>query len=314
MSTGSLTDDFLRAMLENMVAEGALAKEHQLDIDARQVVAANIGHIMEIINVSVPLSRIVNSSDLVLHAEGPGVRTEAPRLSAFNWLSLVAEKALRNLSTGLFSLLELDANRLKRALDLRLTGMAPGSLYLGFCLAEPPQDLVSAKDEPVFERIRKSLRQLPRAASTIGDDDVSPEIREIIPDAAERDVTLGSLYMLSPTGRKGIHTVEVSSRSAPKVDLSQRERVVLKDALKNPDLANKKHGSFEGTIREIDLDAKRFQLRGVVGVGSLRCVYPGLDSTSGKGILDEIVRVEGEYEVDRNGRPRLMLVEHMRRS
>ena len=85
---------------------------------------------------------------------------------------------------------------------------------------------------------------------------------------------------------------------------------MLADALRRPHLANRRRGAFTGEVREIDLDARRMHLRKVQNVGSLRCALPALDNAKAKLLLGEFARVEGEYEADRDGRPRLMLVEN----
>ena len=308
MTEESLSQEFFRSLLENMVAEGQLAQAHGLDATPAQVVAASHEALMDVVRVGLPLSHMLKASDLVLHAEGPSVREESPSLSAFNWLAGTAERTLRKLSGALFDLLDRDARRLARALDLRLTGMAPGSLYLGFAIAPPNEDLILADDEPVFARVREAVRQLPRVSGEIDDESISPALNELVPDAAERDATLFALHRLAPTGKRGIHTVDMTAPGHGRGTLSQRERVVLAEALRHPMLANRKKGTFTGEVREVDLDAGRMHLRGIPGIGRLRCAIAALDGHSGKSILGEFVKVTGEYEVDRSSRPRLMLV------
>ncbi len=305
------SNEKLNALLQNLVAEGRLAQDLGIDASPAQIVGASRELLMDVILNSLPLSRITDSSDLVLHAEGPSVRMEMPTLSAFNWLSSSAEKALRQLSGGLFDLQDRNAKSLAKALDLRLTGMAPGSLYLGFALIDPEPDLIQTADEPVFARLRGAMRQLPTVTNAIGDEELSREVWELLPDAAERDVTLGALLGMAPTGQRGIHSVDISSPGTPQATLSQRERVVLRDALKRPSLANKRRGRFVGEVREIDLDAGRFHLRGVANIGSIRCVVRNINRQQAKELIGEFVAVSGEYESDKDGRPRLVLVEDM---
>lgn len=311
MTADTITNAYFRALLENMVTMGQLAEKHGHSVTATALVEANESELLEIIRTSFPLENLLKTSDLIFHAEGPAVRDNAPRLSAFNWLSGTTERAVRKLSRALFDLEERNAKKLSSALDLRLTGLAPGSLYLGFAIASPDSGLLAHEDEPVFARIKEAVRLLPSVSDAIDDEAMSPLVSELLPDAAERDATIEALHKMAPTGRRGIHTVDLSSPGGSHGTLSQRERVVLADALKHPTLANRKAGTFVGEIREIDLDANRLHLRNVNGVGSLRCVLPTLDSYAAKGMLGEFARVQGEYEVDKNGKPRLMLVDHI---
>lgn len=307
--TDTITNAYFRALLENMVAMGQLAEKHGQSVSAAELVTANEGALLDIIRTSFPLENLLRTSDLIFHAEGPAVRENAPSLSAFNWLSGTTEQAIRKLSRALFDLHERDAKKLARALDLRLTGLAPGSLYLGFAIAPPAPTLLAFGDEPVFAQIKEAIRLLPSVSDAIGDESLSPVVAELLPDAAERDATIETLHKMSPTGRRGIHSLDIAVPGVSHGKLSQRERVVLADALRRPTLVNRKKGTFVGEVREIDLDANRLHLRNVAGVGSLRCVLPTLDSGAAKTMLGEFARVHGEYEADKNGKPRLMLVE-----
>lgn len=309
MTERTLTQSFLRAHLENMVTVGQAAVRHGLEVSPAQLVDGMEASLLDIIRTSFPLENLLTTSDLIFHAEGPAVRDAAPRLSAFNWLSGTAERALRSLSGALFDLSDSNEKALKKALDLRLTGMAPGSLYLGFALAQTESDLIPAEDEPVFARVREAVRRLPMLTDAIGDEVLLSTAAEMIPDAAERDAALNALLRMSPTGRNGIHTLDMSAPGQSRGSLSQRERVVLRDAIRHPALANRKRGTFTGLVRGLDLDSHRLTLRQISGVGSLRCVLPALDKTKAQQAIGEYVRIGGEYETDRSGRPRLLLAD-----
>lgn len=302
------TDGVLRMFLENMVAEGTLAHKLGLNPSPSVIVDASREALLDVIHRSIPLSRMMDASDIVLHAEGPSVRDDAPKLSAFNWLSSTAERTIRKLSSALFDLLDRDAKQLGKALDLRFTGMAPGSLYVGFAMQAPAPGLLAGTDEPAFEKIRAAVRRLPTMSTAIDVDAISARMTELVPDAAERDAGLLALHQLSPSGRHGIHTIDLSSPGSERGTLSARERVVLADAIKRPTLANRKTGQFTGEVRGVDLDASRIQLRNVSSVGSLRCVMPSLDRKAASSLIGEYVRLTGEYESDRSGKPRLLIV------
>lgn len=255
------------------------------------------------------LARLLDNSDLIIRAEGPA--TEAlPNLRAVNWLTSAAERQLRALSKSVVELSERDAKQVARSVDLRLSGLAPGSLYVGFLAAPPAPDLLNqAQTEPFFVAVQGAIRTLPRVPEYVEDNHINnAAMREAFPDAALRDAEIEAAYALAPTGRVGIHTLELLAPGEPGSYLSQRERVVLKEALNRPELLNRKHGQFVGQVREIDLDAQRFHLREVPGIGSIRCVLPTVDADRARELIGNTVRVEGDYESDRSGRPRLLLV------
>lgn len=258
----------------------------------------------------LPVARVLDDSDIVLRAEGPGAAQDLPWLTALNWVSSTAESNIRHLSSAVFDLLGSDGKALSKSLDLRLSGIAKGSLLFGVKLMPPPADLLP-EDALLIDTLASQIGNLPAITRFIGDEGMRPGIDEASPDPAMRDVQLASLYRFSPTGRRGIHTLEISSRSAGIASLSQRERVVLREAITHPDSRKSIAGKFIGHVREADLDKTRIHLRGVEGVGTLRCILPALTADHAKAVLGSRVQVEGHYQTDRSGRPRLLFVDRI---
>lgn len=295
------------------------AKEmHKLSGADTSGIAATYWQLLEkLYTEDLPFARLLDTSDILLHAEGPDACDVLPTLHAVNWLCQTAEKQLKLLAKATFDLSDADASRLSKNIDLRLTGLAPGSIYAGFRLQEPESSsLFDSETEPVFTLIKDTISRLPDIPGFIGDETISAGIREAIPDSAIRDAMLNAAMHLAPSGRIGIHTVELSSplTHRPKAELSQRERIVIREALKRPKLTSPKTGSFIGQIREIDLDAKRFHLRGIKDCGTLRCILPDHYKESDyKAILGDMTKITGSYEEDKNGKPRLLLVENIER-
>lgn len=268
--------------------------------------------LQEIYEAEMPLAKIYDNSDLVFHAEGPTTATAMPGLHAFNWLCSSAEKQLKLLARSIFEMSEVDAKRLANKLDLRFSGFAPGSIYAGFSLSPIPAVMGSDEAEAIHTTLKVAIRKLPAIPEYIGDESVSNGIRELIPDPAMRDASLEAVFRLSPTGKTGIHTIDISSPDAHQAALTTRERVVLREALTRPVNGSKKFGRFTGEVREIDLDSGRFHLRNIEGIGTLRCVMPEVSSEAGKKLLGNLVQVEGDYEFDATGRPRLMFASSTR--
>lgn len=300
----------MRVFLENDLAIAIQAAQHGLGVDPAQVAAAVLEQIDKIARESYPLHQVMAGSDLVVHAEGPGATERLPRLKALNWLSGTSERVLKSVASNWFDLHNADGRTLVKHLDLRLTGVAPGSLWLGFKLVAPRDDLLPS-DEALFGALSDQFGMLPTAARFIGDEDVDPAIAEVLPDPAERDVLLDALRRMAPTGRAGIHTVEVG-RGQEFASLSQRERIVLNEALRQPGTKNMRHGSFVGQVREADLDKTRIHLRGVEEIGALRCVLPEMSKEIAKALMGETVVAAGRYATDRAGRPRLLLIESIK--
>lgn len=258
----------------------------------------------------LPIARVLDDSDIVLHAEGPSLGEKLPGLRAVNWLCGAAERQLRILATAVMGLADIEERRIRKLLDLRLTGMAPGSLYAGFKLEEPPSSLFDSDTFDLMHDVRFAIRSVAYVPRFIEDEMVSDGISEAIPDPASRDAAMEAAFRLSPTGRAGIHTVDVSAPDIGSGSLSQRERVVLKAALDSPSQEGT-FGRFVGDAREIDMDLGRIYLRNIKSVGSLRCVVGPISREDAARLIGSTVRVEGRYQTDKKGRPRLMVVEHI---
>lgn len=257
------------------------------------------------------IARLVDSSDLVLHAEGPGAAHDSPSLGTVNWLCVRMEKRLRTLVEAVIPLAQLAARAAARQVDLRLTGLAPGSLYLGFAIARPesPEGFEDT-DEQLYTVVREAVQSLPIVPQFVTDTEVRPEIMEALPDPALRDAAIVAAHDIAPTGRKGIHTLEISAPSQARAAsiLGQRERVVLGTNIRSPLMGKKYKGTFIGDLRALDLDTGRASLRHVSnGINSLRCVFGGNVPLAQK-MYGKTVRVSGEYETNKDGRPRLMRV------
>ncbi|WP_037982678.1 hypothetical protein [Thauera sp. 27] len=300
--------DAMRVFLEHSVGIGLLAKEHGVAVDPAELVGGVIDQLDKIARESYPLFQVVENSDLVLHAEGPGAEHALPWLSAFNWLTGTANKNMRALIRSTLDLMGVDGKRISREADLRLSGVAPGSIWIGLKLMLPDSPLLPA-DGQLGERLADTAARLPMLARFIDDETLRPGLHEAEPDPAQRDVALLSLLAFAPTGKRGIHTLGISSREYGSATLSQRERVVLQEALRHPLPGRLREGALQGEVREADLDKTRFHLRTPEGV--VRCVLPALHTEQARIMLGRPFRVTGKYETDRDGHPRLMYVERI---
>lgn len=298
--------DTMRVFLENMIGEANLARSVGVELSPEQIVGASIDKIRKIAEESLPLAKLLDASDIVFHAEGPGASHDLPWLSSLNWITTSIERNLRKLSGSVLELFDKDGATLSRKLDFRLTGMAPGSIWVGTKLVPPGADMLE-EDKELSGRLISVIQDLPLAAAYIDDEEVFASIQEFIPDPAVRDASLSALLEFSPTGRKGIHTLGLSAKGHGTARLSQRERVVLREALKKPLEGKYISGSLVGEVREADLDKTRFHLKTPDGV--VRCAVREMSVKMASNLIGQTVEVFGRYQVDKYGRPRLMYVE-----
>ena len=69
---------------------------------------------------------------------------------------------------------------------------------------------------------------------------------------------------------------------------------------------------FEGVVREIDLDALRFEIRGARYQRGICCIYDERHKGQAREILDCTLRVSGSYEAAADEQPRLVAVESIK--
>jgi hypothetical protein len=300
----------MRVFLENTVEVGLQACKQGLEVSPSLLVGSILDQIDKIARESYPLHQVMSQSDIVFHAEGPGAAQGLPWISALNWLASTAEGNLRKLSAAIFDLRGADGKALSRKLDLRLSGLAPGSLWMGIKFMPTTGGLLP-ENAGLMGSMAEEIGRLPEIIRFIDDEGLRPGLEEAVPDPALRDVQIESLYHLSPTGHRGIHTLEISSAGSGAASLSQRERVVLKEAIARPSTQHSREGAFVGHMQEADLDKTRMHLRGVQDVGTLRCVMPSFTVAQARAMIGGLVRAEGRYQADKAGRPRLLFVDRI---
>lgn len=293
------------AVLREIMAWGAaLTRDGKLP-----PIPAQADLLRRIYEEEMPLARLMERSQLVLHAEGPGAAHDAPLLDALKWLTSATSSVLAFMAREWFFSFGADGKSLAKRVNWRITGMAPGSVWLGIKADPPPADLLG-EDAQIVGQIGDMLKRLPLAARFIDDEGLRPGASEAFGDPAELDVTLEALLKLAPTGRAGIHSVGLSSASQGMVSVSQRERVVLNDVLRKPKSARLREGAFVGEVRGADLDRHRMTLR--TADGAIRCAIHGLTPEMARAMLGRAARLEGHYETDSHGRPRMLYVRSAR--
>lgn len=289
------------AVLREIMAWGAaLTRDGKLP-----PIPAQADLLRRIYEEEMPLARLMERSQLVLHAEGPGAAHDAPLLDALKWLTSATSSVLAFMAREWFFSFGADGKSLAKRVNWRITGMAPGSVWLGIRADAPPADLLG-EDAELVAQLGDVLKRLPLAARFIDDEGLRIGVHEAFRDPADLDVTLEALLKLTPSGKAGIHSVGLTSTTEGMVSLSQRERVVLAEVLRKPKSARLREGAFVGDVRSVDLDRHRMTLR--TSDGAIRCAIHGLTPEMARAMLGRAARIEGRYETDSNGRPRMLYV------
>lgn len=265
-----------------------------------------------------PFAQLTDTSDLVARFRGPAVDIHDPTVSIVISLFSDLREQIRGIAKSIVGLATDKRMLWPSQLDPHLSGVAHGSLLVGVSVSPPASDTtkghqyeIEGASEQVFESVRLAVRSLSLVARYVNDGGVSEAIREAFPDPAVRDTVLVAAKRLAPSGRRGIDSVSFSSPDTERDQveaLTPRSRLALTQALVSP-VKVSTSGSFEGLLREVDLDARRFEIRGVSGVGSIRCVYGPNHDQVVRAALDARIVVKGRYDTIEGQRPRFMAVD-----
>ncbi|MGE5353922.1 MAG: hypothetical protein ACM3P0_17680 [Acidobacteriota bacterium] len=268
----------------------------------------------ELYEEDYPLAKAIDTSDLLLRLEGPKTIIQNPRLSMITGVFGSVRKQVTNLTKAFSDLLESKV-KIPKELDLGLSAVARGSLVLGFTL--PPADSIRIKNEPsllgeadpLYQASKKAVQTLGVVTKLVSEEDMEELDKEII-DPKIKDVALLAVKNLAPSGRTGIDRVNVSGkdfRGAGVSILTKEVRKNISQVLKHP-VKSDEIITLRGTVREIDLDARRFELRGIQGhdILDIRCIYSIEDEAKATDILNKRVKIKGRIDRSESGKPRLL--------
>ena len=283
--------------------------------DADAVCRELYREIEKLYETEFPLAKAMDDSDLVFHLEGPALRDHTPKLK-------LIEAIFSNIRQQVFSVAKAvaqlgnDATITDRDVELSLSALAPGSLYIGI-KAEPPerhdgqQHMLGAND-PILRATREAMRSI-RVISKYLDED-SFEAREEVPDAKVRDAALIAVARLAPTTKSGISHVTIASseqkRSEVGSPLTPKLRRELRHQLKQDKKTGPIHFSIRGDVRELDLDFRRFELRRLAldPTASVRCQLSPEAMVNLEKLAGRQVEISGFGESTPSGIPRMMRV------
>ena len=260
-------------------------------------------------------ARLVDDADLVTRFVGPALN-KTPTIAIVTSVCSDLRHQIQRIAKSIIGLSTDDRVRWPAELDPQLEGLSPGSLVVGISIREPHRasepgqpDLPGLSDS-IVESVRGAVRSVATVARHVRENDMDTDaIRSAFPDPAIRDTVMVATSKLAPTGRKGIDSVSLYARDAepPADPLTQGSRRVLSKALSQP-IRISGEGTFEGVVRAIDLDARRFEVRGVEGARAIRCMYEPTQHDTVKQILDARVQVSGSFETAPNRQPRFIAV------
>lgn len=281
-------------------------------VDPQKVLAPLFDKLRRLYVEDLPMAKLRQNSDLIIHAEGPSTNGDAPQLRAVNWIGRTVRAQFTKLAAAALPVSDSIALNIAKQAEWGITGLVPGSIYMGFALERPHSPLgFEISDQHAFDLIVEAARSISIVPQFIKSDGVNSDLTEAISDPALRDAAMMAALQLSPTKKSTFETVEIFAPGGANGKLHHRERVALQQALISPMMKKKQFGEFVGELNEVDLDSSRFQVRNIAGVGTLRC-FMDFTAVHARHWLGQKIRVSGIYDTDKSGRPRLMRVQEIK--
>jgi hypothetical protein len=183
---------------------------------------------------------------------------------------------------------------LQEACDLQLVAIQPGSVRIGLRL---PDDFEEG-EHPLLNENRRAangaLSEYLEVAAWAARDGDEQWLSERFPEPAKRKVLLGAVKSLAPGRRSSVERVSLSGRRVPgigPVTLTRGTNRRLDRALEH--LVEERRATYEGVLREIDLDRGTFLIRGTEPKVVVLCSFPSHLSDRAKQALDRLVVVTG---------------------
>ena len=266
-----------------------------------------------------PLAKAMEESDLLVSLEGPAISRNNPKISI---ISSVFGKVRVQVAKVAKTLANIgDTRATPSEMDLGLSAFARGSLILGFTL--PTDEEMAEKggqtslfSEQYLRAAREAVKTLGIVTQHITEGRSLDDLSSIIPDVRVRETALAAVKEFAPTTRSGINTVRISAKAIPGIKprpLTPEIRETVNRRLLHPVTDSAlavadRPVSLIGDVREIDLDAHRFDLRHIerMEINDVRCSYLDASDEEAKEWLNRHVRVTGIVERDPQGRTRLL--------
>ena len=296
-----------------------LAEEAGLDPD--EVAQPYFDLINDLYREECQFAQLVDDADLIVRYLGPALEP-GPTMSTFTSVCRDLKAQIQGVAKAIVGLSVEDRVRWPNELDPLLSGLSHGSLVVGVRIQAPEQNARASQREftgisdSVVESVRLAVKSIATVSRHVDDSGIDEDaLDDELPDPAIRDTVLVAAAKLAPSGRKQFNGVEFYSADAapaPPRTLTPRSRRVLDRAIARPVRALRSvEGTFEGVIRAVDLDARRFEIRRVANAGAIRCMYQPNEHELVRRSLDARVRVNGRYEAMDNQQPRLIAVESL---
>lgn len=282
----SETRDRIRELQDGLLDMAAWAAESSADAEATELLLRPFREQLEAVyERDLPLAKLADDSDILLHVRGPAAAGPNPRVAVLTKLLTQTRDQVTRLAKQLGGVTTI---RVPPSLDMGFVGIAGGSLFIGFA--------ADAADDG--DLTREAVKVISDASWLVSENRSVADFASTIEDPAARDMAVAAVRHLSPSGQLGIREVELFGKQvAHPVSLTTETRRQARGIMAQRAVpATTQQISFVGTVRELDLDASRFEIRNVEGqTEDIRCAHE-LEENEVKALMDRRVRVTGKPE------------------
>lgn len=253
----------------------------------------------------LPIASAVDNSDLLVKLEGPALEMNTPSLSLIS--STMGEIRLQvgkltKIIADIQGAIKSSSIRIPKELDLGITALAKGSLYIGFSVQQPVVTIdgetiksILGEEDPVYKATKEAIKNIGIVSKHVSLNHATKEISVDIPDSRIREASMVALQKIIPSGRRGIKSISLSGKQIEDVGVVSltpacRESLSL---LISPAKTTADLKTCEGIIREIDLDKRHFILRSDNVENDVLCYYKEDYDIDAKEWLDKKAKIQG---------------------
>jgi hypothetical protein len=290
-----VTRERIQQAQASLLSMSEWARASNADPEATDLLLAPYGELLEsLYERDLPLAKLVDRSDLLLHVHGSAAKGPSPRVSVLARILTLTRDQVTRLAKQMGGVTSV---RVPPSLDMAFAGVAGGSLFIGFS-ADPAGD---------GDLTRVAIKTIADAGWLVSENRSIQDLASSIEDPASRDMALAAVRHLSPSGQMGISEIEFLGHQVPHPTSLTTETRRQARGIMVQRVSEAPPVSFVGTVREVDLDASRFEIRNVEGQEDVRCAHE-LEESEVKRLVDQRVRVTGIPEYGARRTVRLLWV------
>ncbi|WP_112182529.1 hypothetical protein [Paraliobacillus zengyii] len=235
----------------------------------------------------------IEKSDIVIRLKGPEIGYGRAPISVVSSILDETRKGFQNLYSYLngFKNFRKVPQSILKACDMSLAGMFEGSLQVAL---QRPSEQISLFDED--SDFNKTVELYLQAASWASKNDSIELLKRNIPDDELREVALKSILRLIPKSTKKVNRVHLyGSLVNENIYLNKQSRDYIIENLAKK-VEDEQILSFEGRVREVDLDKGSFKLREVKDENGIHEIIGHINESlmeDLKECLDDVIIVKG---------------------